>query len=96
MPSIYLKAPGLKTDEVCLLYDGLLMPIMRADAVRYLYLYEFGGIYADLDFLCLQSFESLLRAHEHGDDGGRRGGRPADDVLLARIALHATGRRRDG
>jgi mannosyltransferase OCH1-like enzyme len=78
------------------LYDGLLMPIMRADAVRYLYLYEFGGIYADLDFLCLQSFESLLRAHEHGDDGGRRGGRPADDVLLARIALHATGRRRDG
>lgn len=28
--------------------------------MRYLYLHAFGGIYADLDFVCLKSFDSLL------------------------------------
>jgi len=36
--------------------------IQRVDAFRYLLLQRVGGIYADLDIECLQSFESL-RAH---------------------------------
>ena len=35
--------------------------IYRVDAVRYLYLHHFGGIYTDLDNLCLRPFEHLLR-----------------------------------
>ena len=34
--------------------------IQRADAIRYLLIYHYGGLYADLDFECLRSFESLL------------------------------------
>lgn len=35
------------------LYDALPREIFRADFVRPLYLFHFGGIYADLDFQCL-------------------------------------------
>jgi FkbM family methyltransferase len=38
--------------------------IQRADAIRYLIIYHYGGIYADLDFECLQSFESLRSNHK--------------------------------
>jgi len=41
-------------------YDGYKHNINRADAVRYFFLYYYGGIYADMDFECLQSFNSLL------------------------------------
>ena len=34
--------------------------ILRVDSVRYLYLYNYGGIYADLDNICFQPFEHLL------------------------------------
>ncbi len=34
--------------------------IKRVDAFRYFVLYEFGGIYADMDYLCLRNFEHLL------------------------------------
>lgn len=37
--------------------------IQRVDAVRYLILYEFGGIYSDLDIICIRSLEPLL-CHE--------------------------------
>lgn len=36
--------------------------IKRVDAFRYFVLYEFGGIYADMDYLCLRNFEHLLPA----------------------------------
>lgn len=36
--------------------------IMRADAVRYLILKEFGGVYVDLDFECLRPMDSLISA----------------------------------
>jgi len=45
-------------------YDGYEKTICRADAIRYMYLYVKGGIYADLDFQCLQSFEPLLKEME--------------------------------
>ena len=42
-------------------YDGYDVMIKRADVVRYFYLYLNGGIYADLDFQCLKSFDDLLQ-----------------------------------
>jgi len=34
--------------------------IERADLIRYLFLFHEGGLYADLDFECLRSFEPLV------------------------------------
>jgi hypothetical protein len=44
--------PEFKETYIAYPYD-----IQRADAIRYLVIYHYGGIYADLDFECLQSFE---------------------------------------
>ncbi|MEM1353915.1 MAG: glycosyltransferase [Planctomycetota bacterium] len=41
-------------------YESFSYDIQRADALRYLVLHHFGGLYADLDFECLQCFDSLL------------------------------------
>ncbi len=40
------------------------VPIKKADAVRYFYLYAYGGIYADMDFECLKNFDALLTKHK--------------------------------
>ena len=45
-------------------YDSYDREIKRADAIRYMYLHKYGGIYADMDFECLQSFEPLLKKFE--------------------------------
>jgi hypothetical protein len=45
-------------------YDGYAMPVMRADAARYLVLQHFGGVYADLDTECLQPFDTLIEGKE--------------------------------
>ena len=37
--------------------------IYKADAVRYFYMYHYGGIYADLDAECLRPFEHLIKNH---------------------------------
>ena len=42
-------------------YDAYPKPVQRADAIRYLLLQTFGGLYVDLDFECLSpEFISLL------------------------------------
>lgn len=41
-------------------YDRYPQPIMRADAVRYLILQTYGGMYVDLDFECLRPLDPLL------------------------------------
>ena len=41
-------------------YDGFIHNIMRADAIRYMYLYKFGGIYMDLDFEVKHNLDSLF------------------------------------
>lgn len=41
-------------------YRGYASEIYRADAIRYFYLYTFGGIYADMDTECLRPLDSLL------------------------------------
>ncbi|ODV11101.1 MAG: hypothetical protein ABT20_06665 [Rubrivivax sp. SCN 70-15] len=41
------------------LFDSYPREIYRADAVRYLFLYAFGGVYADLDMICLQPLDRI-------------------------------------
>jgi len=41
-------------------YMGYDANIKRIDAARYFILYEYGGIYADMDYECLQNFEEFL------------------------------------
>lgn len=48
-------------------YDSYDVEIKRADAIRYMYLYTYGGIYADLDFECLKPFDSLLETYKGYD-----------------------------
>ncbi len=38
--------------------------IQRVDMVRYMWLYEYGGIYADLDLACIKPIEPLLLFYE--------------------------------
>jgi mannosyltransferase OCH1-like enzyme len=41
-------------------YDGLPFSIQRADLFRYLVIYRFGGLYADIDMECLRPIKSFL------------------------------------
>ncbi|KAJ1550762.1 hypothetical protein HK096_005178, partial [Nowakowskiella sp. JEL0078] len=43
-------------------YDSLPKNINRADAVRYMYMHQFGGVYADLDVEAIKPFDDLLDA----------------------------------
>lgn len=47
------------------MFKGYSRGIQRADVIRYFRLYRDGGIYADLDFECLKSFESYLIGKEN-------------------------------
>ena len=38
-------------------YLSLPKPIMRVDMIRYMYMYEFGGLYLDLDYEILRPFD---------------------------------------
>lgn len=42
-------------------FDSFPRGIMRADFARFLYLYSWGGVYVDLDYVCLRPMDSLLR-----------------------------------
>lgn len=48
-------------------YDSYQENIKRIDAVRYFFLYMYGGIYADMDFECLRSFDQLFLDHQKYD-----------------------------
>ncbi len=41
-------------------YNSYIFPVQRWDAIRYLILYIYGGMYVDFDYECLNSIESLL------------------------------------
>lgn len=45
-------------------YDSYTDDIKRADAVRYFYVYHYGGVYVDLDFQCLKALEGLLEGQD--------------------------------
>ena len=42
------------------IYDTYDKNIKRVDAVRYFYLYHYGGVYIDMDFLCLKKLDPIL------------------------------------
>lgn len=44
-------------------FDSYTEGIRRADALRYVILYEFGGVYADMDVESLQSLDPMLRKY---------------------------------
>lgn len=48
-------------------YDSYDRNIKRADAVRYFYLYHYGGIYADMDFECLKNFDDIINLGDRFD-----------------------------
>lgn len=43
------------------IYDWLRSPTMKADLLRYEVLYQMGGVYVDVDFMCLQPIHHLLK-----------------------------------
>jgi len=45
------------------LYCSLSRDVQRADLLRYLLLYHFGGFYIDLDLLCRSTLDGLLAEH---------------------------------
>jgi len=48
-------------DEVHDLFVNLPVGVMRGDMWRYLVIYKYGGVYADLDTLCLQPIVSWMK-----------------------------------
>ena len=81
-------------------YDGYAKTIMRVDAIRYFFLYHFGGVYADLDLECLRPIEPLLENKQvligreppghladHGVTG-RNGGTILCNAFMASVPQH--------
>jgi len=58
--------------EILSIYDSYTYNIQRADAVRYLILHKFGGLYADMDIECLAARQFILglEPDEHAKDHG--------------------------
>ena len=52
-----------KQPDLLQYYDGYLENIRRADALRYVILYEYGGVYADLDLESLRPLDDLTRKY---------------------------------
>lgn len=48
-----------KHPDMLELWDAFNDPINRADALRYVILYEYGGVYADTDYECLRPFDRV-------------------------------------
>ncbi|MEP7206434.1 MAG: glycosyltransferase [Casimicrobiaceae bacterium] len=46
----------------CAIYDAYPREIYRVDAVRYFFLYQFGGVYADMDTECLRPLQPLFHS----------------------------------
>ena len=51
-----------RAPELVPLYEAYPEAIQRVDAARYVILREFGGVYADLDLVCLRPIDALLDA----------------------------------
>ena len=51
--------------ELLHFYDNLSHTILRVDIIRYLYMYQYGGIYADLDMESLKPMDSLFTNTTH-------------------------------
>ncbi|KAH3835880.1 hypothetical protein DPMN_109248 [Dreissena polymorpha] len=49
--------------DFIVVWDNYRNNVNKADALRYCVLYEFGGIYADLDFECLRPLDPVTREY---------------------------------
>ena len=56
--------------ELVHVYQQFRHTILRVDFIRYLLMYVWGGVYADLDLECLQSMQSLLDGDDQVVSGG--------------------------
>ena len=73
------------------LYDEYDMKVKQIDAVRYFYLFLYGGWYIDLDMLCLKSFETIALPPGHASVGFKN--RAKSDQNCSCDALRARPRR---
>lgn len=48
-------------EEYAQIFDSVPVPVMRGDMWRYLIIYKYGGVYADLDTTCLEPIDSWLK-----------------------------------
>ncbi len=60
-----LNLVKLRYPELLEVYNSYNRHIKRCDAARYLYMYVYGGLYVDLDFLSIKSLEPLLQMVDH-------------------------------
>jgi len=47
------------------MYKGYSYEIQRCDVVRYAILYRYGGLYADMDYYCCESFNNVFEKYIH-------------------------------
>ena len=59
---IYVRDTFAHKPEIVHHFLALQDPVMRADFLRYLFLYGSGGIYSDLDTICLRPFDTWIPA----------------------------------
>lgn len=53
-----LKEYGHEYAEI---FDSVPVPVMRGDMWRYLVIYKYGGVYADLDTICLKPLDTWVK-----------------------------------
>lgn len=46
------------------LYKNYTYEIQRCDSVRYMILYRYGGLYADMDYYCVKSFDEVFSLYK--------------------------------
>lgn len=67
-------------------YKKLPYPIMKADTIRYAWLYVNGGVYIDLDYCAHESFDLLLDSIDQNNDIFLRwaGTGPSNDFMMSK------------
>jgi mannosyltransferase OCH1-like enzyme len=50
--------------EILDIYNNYKYGVQRWDAIRYLILYKMGGLYADFDYECLESFDDYIKGEK--------------------------------
>ena len=69
------------------LYDSYERPIAKADIIRFFYMHKFGGLYVDLDFKCLKSFDEII--HPEFINLGRQKTQEFDTNSVANALLYS-------